>query len=131
MTDQTRELMFSSNTDRWSTPQDFYDKLDAEFHFNLDPCADESNHKCDMWYSPEQDGLKKSWGGVSGVLQSSIRQGTWQVGREGIHGKPQTEHDCGDADSCQNGYEMVSRLHSPSVGSEVYKRAFEVWRFRQ
>ena len=63
MTDKTRGLMFSSNTDQWSTPQDFFDKLNAEFRFNLDPCADESNHKCDRWYSPEQDGLKKSWGG--------------------------------------------------------------------
>lgn len=88
MTDQTRELMFSSNTDRWSTPQDFFDKLNAEFRFNLDPCADESNHKCDMWYSPEQDGLKKSWGGGVGCfatlhtaenLASGSRRHTWKA----------------------------------------------------
>ena len=29
--------MFSSNTDLWATPQDFFDELDKEFHFNLDP----------------------------------------------------------------------------------------------
>lgn len=39
--------MFSSKTDQWSTPQDFYDKLNEEFHFTLDPCADEHN--------PEED----------------------------------------------------------------------------
>ena len=22
----------------WATPKDFYDKLDAEFHFDFDPC---------------------------------------------------------------------------------------------
>jgi len=57
------ELMFSSKTDQWSTPQDFYDKLDNTYHFNLDPCADEFNHKCDTYFTEEQDGLKQDWGG--------------------------------------------------------------------
>lgn len=29
---------FSSLTDHWSTPKDIYYKLDAEFHFDDDPC---------------------------------------------------------------------------------------------
>lgn len=33
------EVMFSSNTDNWSTPQHVFDELNEEFHFNLDPCA--------------------------------------------------------------------------------------------
>lgn len=43
---------FSSKTDDWATPQDFFDKLDKEFHFDLDPCADEHNHKCDGFDMP-------------------------------------------------------------------------------
>ena len=39
--------MFSSKTDKWATPQWFFDELDKEFHFTLDPCADEFNHKCE------------------------------------------------------------------------------------
>ena len=54
---------FSSKTDDWATPQDFYDKLDDEFHFTLDPCADEYNHKCDLFYTKEQNGLAQDWGG--------------------------------------------------------------------
>ena len=34
------EVMFSSKTDSWATPADFFRELDEEFHFNLDPCAD-------------------------------------------------------------------------------------------
>ena len=26
------EVLFSSNTDDWATPQDLFDALDAEFH---------------------------------------------------------------------------------------------------
>ena len=33
------EVMFSSKTDLWETPQKFFDELDAEFHFNLDVCV--------------------------------------------------------------------------------------------
>lgn len=57
------DVMFSSKTDVWATPQEFYDKLNDEFHFTLDPCADESNHKCDKYFTEKQDGLLQDWGG--------------------------------------------------------------------
>lgn len=56
-------LMFSSATDEWFTPIDFYNKLNAEFDFNLDPCATEINHKCEKYFTKEDDGLLQSWGG--------------------------------------------------------------------
>ena len=62
----------SSKTDNWSTPQDFFNKLDDEFHFTLDPCADNENHKCNFYYTKEQDGLKQDWGGGDCILQSSV-----------------------------------------------------------
>lgn len=57
------ETLFSSKSDEWSTPQDIFDDLDREFHFTLDPCATAENHKCDRYYTAEQNGLEKSWGG--------------------------------------------------------------------
>lgn len=55
--------MFSSTTDLWATPQDFFDKLNDEFHFTLDPCATPDNAKCTMFYTIENDGLKQDWSG--------------------------------------------------------------------
>ena len=57
------QACLSSKTDNWATPKDFFDKLNEEFHFTLDPCANEENHKCDLFYTKEQDGLTKDWGG--------------------------------------------------------------------
>lgn len=57
------KLMFSSKTDKWSTPQSFFDELDKEFNFTLDPCADELNHKCKKYFTEEQDGLIQDWSG--------------------------------------------------------------------
>lgn len=55
------EVMFSSKTDEWATPQDLFDKLNEEFHFDLDVCASEYNHKCALYYDRKQDGLKMPW----------------------------------------------------------------------
>jgi site-specific DNA-methyltransferase (adenine-specific) len=31
--------IFSHNSDEWTTPLDFFNELNSEFHFNLDPCS--------------------------------------------------------------------------------------------
>lgn len=56
--------LFTSNTDLWATPQEFFDKLHSEFHFELDVCALPANAKCERYYSPEDDGLKHEWNGT-------------------------------------------------------------------
>ena len=58
------DIMFSSKTDLWETPQEFFDELDQEFHFDLDVCALPENAKCSRYYSPEQNGLSQPWDGV-------------------------------------------------------------------
>lgn len=55
--------LFTSNTDDWATPQDFFDKLNDEFHFDVDVCASDSNHKCEKYFTKEQDGLNQPWHG--------------------------------------------------------------------
>lgn len=55
---------FSSATDLWETPQDFFDKLDSEFGFTLDVCATPENAKCARYFTKEQDGLAQVWDGV-------------------------------------------------------------------
>ena len=58
------ELMFSSKTDMWATPQDFFDELDQRFHFETDVCALPENAKCKNFYTPAQNGLLQEWRGV-------------------------------------------------------------------
>jgi phage N-6-adenine-methyltransferase len=53
--------MFSSKTDLWYTPQDFYDGLHAEFNFTLDPCSNGENAKCATFFTIEDDGLAQEW----------------------------------------------------------------------
>lgn len=57
------DVMFSSKTDNWATPPDFFRELDKEFHFDLDPAADDTNLKCDKYFTVAEDGLSQEWGG--------------------------------------------------------------------
>lgn len=55
---------FSSASDNWATPQDFFDELDSEFGFTLDVCASSANAKCKMYYTKEDNGLEQDWAGI-------------------------------------------------------------------
>ena len=65
----TRGIM-SSLTDEWPTPIKLFEELDKEFNFNLDPCADHDNHKCARYYTKEDDGLSKIWGGSDRIFMN-------------------------------------------------------------
>lgn len=57
------DVMFSHKNDDWSTPQEFYDTLDREFHFDIDVCADATNAKCTNYWTIDDNGLDQDWGG--------------------------------------------------------------------
>lgn len=63
MNEQTLKTLFSSKEESWATPTSFFAELDKEFHFTLDPCASAENHKCEKYFTKEQDGLKQDWKG--------------------------------------------------------------------
>lgn len=58
------DVHFSSATDEWATPQDFFDAVASEFAFELDVCALPSSAKCERYFGPEDDGLSQDWTGT-------------------------------------------------------------------
>jgi len=56
-----QNVHFSSKTNEWTTPIDFYNKLNKEFNFTLDPCCTKDNAKCKKFYTKDDDGLSKDW----------------------------------------------------------------------
>lgn len=57
------QAIFSSNSNEWATPHAFFDELNKEFRFTLDPCATHENAKCSRHFTKEEDGLTQSWQG--------------------------------------------------------------------
>ena len=74
--------LLSSKKMDYCTPQDFFDRLNEEFHFTLDAAATDKSAKCPAYYTPETDGLK------SCILQPSIRARGWEMGSQSLRGSP-------------------------------------------
>lgn len=64
MDKNTREVMFSSKSNEWATPQSFFDKLGKIYGpFTLDAAASRDNYKVSNYFSKEDDALSKDWSG--------------------------------------------------------------------
>lgn len=55
-------IHYSSKTPEWETPKDFFGELNTEFGFNLDPCSNTDNAKCERFFTKEENGLLQDWG---------------------------------------------------------------------
>ena len=55
--------MFSSKTDDWATPQQFFNNINKKYNFDVDVCATPVNAKCSRYFTKKQDGLKQKWDG--------------------------------------------------------------------
>lgn len=47
----------------WSTPQNLFNKYKELYNLDLDVAASDTNHKCDMYFTKQDDGLSKDWSG--------------------------------------------------------------------
>ena len=118
--------LLSSENMCWCTPQDFFDKLNAEFGFVLDPAATDKTAKCSLYYTPETDGLSQSWdrGGAVFCNPPYGREiGKWvqkafEEARGGVS-------DCFTYPSA-DGYGIFSRLHLRESGNPLRARAATV-----
>src|ERR1700730_1863734 len=55
--------LLTSRSAEWTTPQDFFEALNKQFHFTLDPCATPENAKCTRYFTKGNDGLAQPWTG--------------------------------------------------------------------
>src|SRR5690242_11748450 len=55
---------YSAETCVWATPQDFFERLNDEFHFDIDVCANDENAKCAQYYTEIENGLLQKWKGT-------------------------------------------------------------------
>lgn len=80
MNENDLKVMFSSDKYDYGTPQEFFDKLDELFHFDIDLAASHWNAKCDKYYTIEDDSLSQDWykDGKMGWLNPPYGRGVWK-----------------------------------------------------
>ena len=72
MDSTTLRAMTSTGKDDWATPDWLFQQLDAEFHFDLDPCCTHETAKCEKHFTSAENGLVQDWGGAHGILQPAL-----------------------------------------------------------
>nr|WP_315972144.1 DNA N-6-adenine-methyltransferase [Lactiplantibacillus plantarum] len=68
MATMINKALFTSNKEDWETPQDFYDRLNAKYHFEWDLAASDDNAKCSCYFTRDDNSLEQDWEGLSGNL---------------------------------------------------------------
>ena len=97
------KALLSSKSMCWCTPQDFFDKLNAEFDFVLDPAATDKTAKCGLYYTPETDGLSQSWDRGGAVFCNPRMAGKLANGC----GRRLKNHSAGTPSSCLSQHERI------------------------
>lgn len=71
--------LFSSRSEEWPTPLDFFHMLDDEFRFSLDPCCTKESAKAGKYFTIDDDGLSHSWAGETVFMNPPYGRkiGTW------------------------------------------------------
>ena len=122
------QLMFSSATDEWETPQAFFDALDSEFHFTIDVCATPENAKCARFYTREQDGLSQDWTGETVYCNPPYgrEMPKWieKCAKHGLSGGG----TCRNAHSRPDRHKGVSPMDIRKSGNPVHQRPLEIRR---
>lgn len=115
--------MFTSNTNEWATPQAFFDELNKEFNFTLDPCATPQNAKCARYFTKEIDGLAQCWRGevvfCNPPYGRDLAKWVAKAHAETLAGG----HARCYAYSRPNGHGILPRLHIQKTRNTVYTRS--------
>lgn len=69
------KVLFSSKSMEWATPRDFFRKVDKQFGFDLDPCAQSHNAVCSKYFTADDDGLIQDWKGSTAFVNPPYGRG--------------------------------------------------------
>ena len=64
-------VIFSSESEVWETPKDLFEKLESwNGKFDLDPCTNGTNSKCENFFTEEQNALEQDWTKFSNIFMN-------------------------------------------------------------
>lgn len=70
---------YSSESNEWATPMDFFGRLDNYFGFDLDPCCTPENAKAKNYFTMKENGLVQPWSDFTVFMNPPYGReiGTW------------------------------------------------------
>lgn len=89
--------MYTSNSEEWGTPQGLFNKLNKEFSFTLDICANKENAKC-----------PKTRMGGRHMDEPSVRKTNRKLGKKGKRSGKARKSNGRLPTTGTNGYRLVA-----------------------
>ena len=116
------QVLFSSKSCEWATPQTVFCELNEEFNFTLDPCATAENAKCKKYYTKADDGLNQDWGGETVFCNPPYGKeiAKW-IEKCAMHAKS-GGGGCSNVDPGKDRHTRVSRVHLWQGRNQIYTR---------
>jgi hypothetical protein len=122
-------IHFSSQSNEWATPTDFFTKLNREFLFTLDPCATPENAKCAKYFTEADDGLAQSWDNERVFCNPPYGRQIKEWVKKASEARG---GGCSFTDSSTYRHQLLSRLYIQLKGSDsLFTWALKVWRFKK
>jgi len=120
---------FSSKTNEWATPTDFFTKLNKEFLFTLDPCATPENAKCAKYFTEADDGLAQSWDNERVFCNPPYGRQLKEWVKKASEARG---GGCRSTDSGTHRYQLLSRLYIQFKSADsILTWSLKVWRFQE
>lgn len=117
-------IHFSSKSNEWSTPQDFFDELNKEFNFDLDVCASKENTKCKKYYNKDEDGLNRNWN--KGVWKWMNPPYGREIGKWIAKASKERMTVCLIPARTDTKY-FHEYIYETKCRNKIYQRSFKVW----
>lgn len=108
--------LFTSNTEERYTPKDFFEEINKEFKFTLDPCATKENHKCEKFYTKEDDWLKQNRDNEIVFCNPPY----WKEIKKRVEKGSLARGGSRYASSSKNRYQTISRLYLQEIRNQIY-----------
>jgi hypothetical protein len=82
---------FESAKQDWTTPDDLFNPINAEFKFTLDAAADAINARAEKFFCVTDDGLRQDWVQFEVTLSEQSADMLKELATRGIYGRTPAE----------------------------------------
>ena len=126
--DHARRVLTSSKDMSWATPNAWFEYLDLEFAFTLDPCCETETAKCKRYFTPLEDGLAQPWADERVYMNPPLRETNLILDEESLRRGSRPRRPRCLSGASQGRYQLVAFLRGKGERYQISERASQICR---
>ena len=130
MNEKTRNALFSSVTDEWSTPPRIFQGSRCRVQLHARSVRDRRKSQVPGIFHSIRRRPLAELGRTPGLCQPALLQNQ-AVGRKGVHGRTEKRDARCFIDTSPDRHALLSRFYISQGRGQVYKRTSQVWKSKE